>query len=76
MVEWEIEFARGRRMVNGLQKISSTDQLQSMSGKGNLLQDKDMILVTPKKVMRKNYLGVWEEVRVAQMPILIPIIED
>lgn len=76
VVEWEIEFARGRRPPAGLQKMTPTDQTQSMSSRANLLQDKDMILVTPKKVMRKNYLGVWEEVRVAQMPILIPIIED
>jgi gliding motility-associated protein GldM len=76
VVEWEIEFARGRRSPAGLQKILPPDQTQSMSGRANLLQDKDMILVTPKKVMRKNYLGAWEEVRVAQMPILIPVIED
>ncbi|HSY62855.1 MAG TPA: GldM family protein, partial [Cytophaga sp.] len=76
VVEWEIEFARGRRSPAGLQKMSPSDQTQSMSGKANLLQDKDMILVTPKKVMRRSCLGVWEEVRVAQMPILIPVIED
>jgi gliding motility-associated protein GldM len=76
VVEWEIEFARGKRMVGGLQKIVSTQQLQSMSGKSNLLQDKDIIIITPKKVMRKNYLGVWEEVRVAQTPIIIRIVED
>ena len=76
VVEWEIEFARGKRMVSGLQKIVSIQQLQSMSGKSNLLQDKDIIIVTPKKVMRKNYLGVWEEVRIAQTPIIIRIVED
>jgi gliding motility-associated protein GldM len=76
VVEWEIEFARGRRQAPGLQKITPQEQIQSMSGKSNLLQEKDMILVTPKKVMRRNYLGVWEEVRVSQMPILIPVMED
>lgn len=76
VTEWEIEFARGKRMVNGLSKIVATQPLQSMSGKSNLLQDKDIIIVTPKKVMRKNYLGVWEEVRVSQAPIIIRIVED
>lgn len=76
VVEWEIEFARGKRMAPGLSKMSPSEQLQSMSGKSNLLQDKDIILITPKKVMRKNYLGAWEEVRVAQTPIIVRIVED
>lgn len=76
VLEWEIEFARGRRQPAELTKIKPKDQFQTMSGVSNLLKDKDMILVTPKKVMRKNYLGTWEEVRVSQMPILIPIMED
>lgn len=76
VVEWDVEFARGRRQPQELPKIKPKDQFQTMSSVSNLLKDKDMILVTPKKVMRKNYLGTWEEVRVSQMPILIPVMED
>jgi gliding motility-associated protein GldM len=76
VTEWEIDFGRGRRPVPGLPKMTPSDQLVSMSGKAQNLQDKDMIFVTPKKIMRKNYLGTWEEVKVASTPILIPILEN
>jgi len=76
VTEWEIEFARGRKLVSGISKLTPSDQQVSMSGKGQLLQDKDIILVTPKKVMRKTYLGTWEEVKVSSMPVLIPVLEN
>jgi len=76
VTEWEIEFARGRKLVSGISKLTPPDQQVSMSGKGQLLQDKDIILVTPKKVMRKTYLGTWEEVKVSSMPVLIPVLEN
>ncbi len=76
VIEWEIEFARGRRANPGLTKMTPTEQQVSMAGKAQNLQDKDIIFVTPKKVMRKNYLGTWEEVKVASTPILIPILEN
>jgi gliding motility-associated protein GldM len=75
VVEWEIDFGRGKMQVGGMPMMKPTEQIQSMSGKGANLRDKDMIFVTPKKVMRKNYLGVWEEVKVASTPYLIPISE-
>ncbi len=76
VTEWEIDFGRGRKPVPGLGKMLPTEQQVSMGGKSQNLQDKDMIFVTPKKVMRKNYLGVWEEVKVASTPILIPILNN
>jgi len=76
VTEWEIDFGRGRRSVPGLPKMTPKDQQISMGDKAQSLQDKDMIFVTPKKVMRKNYLGVWEEVKVASTPILIPVLTN
>lgn len=76
VTEWEIEFARGRKQNPNMPKLTPPDQQVSMSGKGQNLNDKDIILVTPKKVMRKNYLGNWEEVKVSSMPVLIPVLEN
>jgi len=75
VVEWEIEFARGKKFISGMEKLKPVEQSQNMSGRGATLKDKDMIFVTPKKVMRKTYLGTWEEVKVSQMPVLIPVNE-
>lgn len=76
VTEWEIDFGRGRKPVSGLSKMTPPEQQVSMSGKSQNLQDKDMIFVTPKKVMRKTYVGTWEEVKVSSMPLLIPVLEN
>jgi len=73
VVEWEVYFGRGKRPAQGLQPQNPPQEFLNMGGISNSLQDKDMIIVTPKKVMRKTYLGSWEEVKVSSMPILIPI---
>lgn len=75
VTEWEIECARGRRPVQGADKITPKDQVQNMGSRAGYLKDKDIIYVTPKKVMRKTYLGNWEEVRIASTPIMIPVLE-
>jgi len=73
VVEWEIEFARGKKFVSGLPKLTPAEQTKNVAESGGSLKDKDIIFVTPKKVMRKTYLGTWEEVRVPQIPTMIPI---
>ncbi|MBC7450349.1 MAG: gliding motility protein GldM [Cytophagales bacterium] len=73
VVEWEIDFGRGRRSINGLPAQKPVQEQFSLGAVAASLQDKDMIFVTPKKVMRKTYLGTWEEVKVSVLPILIPI---
>ncbi len=73
VVEWEVYFGRGRRAAAGLQPQNPPQEYLNMGAIANSLQDKDMVIVTPKKVMRKTYLGTWEEVKVSSTPILIPI---
>ncbi|WP_299248365.1 gliding motility protein GldM [uncultured Cytophaga sp.] len=73
VVEWEVYFGRGRRAASGLSPQNPPQEYINMGSIANSLQDKDMIFVTAKKVMRKTYLGTWEEVKVSSTPIMIPV---
>jgi gliding motility-associated protein GldM len=75
VTEWEITYGRGRRTPPGLSTQNPLQEIFNTGSAGTVLQEKDMIFVTPKKVMRKTYLGTWEEVKVSQMPVLIPVNE-
>jgi gliding motility-associated protein GldM len=69
--EWTIEVGRGRMGVQGANRTVKDVEIQPYNGSD--LRDKDMLIITPVKVMRKNYLGAWEEVSVPKTPILIPV---
>lgn len=71
VTEWTIEVGRGRIGVQGANVTVRDKEIQAYNGSD--LKDKDMIIVTPVKVMRKNYLGAWEEVSVPKTPFLIPV---
>ncbi|MFN8417216.1 MAG: gliding motility protein GldM [Cytophagaceae bacterium] len=71
VTEWSIEVGRGRRGVSGANQSVKNSEIQPYNG--SLLQDKDVIMITPVKVMRKNFQGTWEEVSMPSTPILIPV---
>ncbi|MCU0417539.1 MAG: gliding motility protein GldM [Cytophagaceae bacterium] len=73
VVEWSIEVGRGKNSVIAANMPSIRDK-EIVAYNGNNVQSRDVLFVTPKKVLRKTYLGTWEEVSLPSTPIVIPVI--